>query len=117
MLQYIEYLLRDAPLSNELALQRKAFLLDEDSPKVILNCILETELFVYIDKIVDYKLVPYLSHNSNFNIIEIDAKMSRYYPNISVTELKHIAQTHFNPIWRLSAYFCDFILKVHESAD
>lgn len=93
---------------------RQLFNLDDDSVKLIMNCILETELQAYVVDLADHKVTGYDSLTTTSTVIDLDKLVANNIANIEKNELRIIASTHFNPIWRVSAYFCDFILRSHE---
>ena len=115
MLNYLEYLLEtynNIPVT--LKSVRNIFIVDDTSSKLIINLILDTELKSYILNLVDYKLEKYTDINSDFDIVKIDEELRNFGHVFVVRELYDIFKRHENPIWRLAAFFCNFIIIANE---
>jgi len=116
MLNYLEYLLRDynnlpATMKN----LRVLFLTDDDSPGLIINTILDTELKSYILPLVNYKLEKTPNLSGKIDIVYLDNVLSPFISQaVFPTELQNIILKHYNPVWRVAAFFCGFLLKAHK---
>ena len=115
MLNYLEFLLGEyTGLPESMLNARNIFIEDEDSAKLIVNLILETELKAYIIGLPGYPVERHPGLNRSLDVVLLDLKAQEFNDFIEHSELRSIHKTHFNPIWRLAAYFCAFHLKANE---
>lgn len=117
MLNYLEYLLRDYNnLPGVMKNLRALFLTNEDSPKLIINTILDTELKSYIIPLANYKIVKDTGLSGQIDILYLDTVLKPFISQaVFPTELQNIVRKHYNPVWRVAAFFCGFLLKAHKA--
>ena len=114
MLNYIEYLISEyRNLPFRMINARTILLPNADAAKFIINLILDTELSGYVVDIQDHKLVK-SEISDTLDVVELDTVIPAFKDIVKAPELRRIMDTHFNPIWRVAAFFCGFILKAHE---
>jgi len=88
-------------------------LINNDAPDFIVNLILDTELHSYVAELQDHKLEK-VEISEPLNVLTLDSLVSGFKDIVKYKELRTIMDTHFNPIWRVAAFFCGFLLRAHE---
>ena len=115
MLNYIIFLLKEyQELPFRMINARNVMLNKDDSAEFIINLILDTELKSYIIRISDHKLSKYPNLSIDEDILRLDSLIGNFKDIVFLPELRRIIDTHFNPIWRVAAFFCAFIVKADE---
>jgi hypothetical protein len=116
MLNYLEFLLKDFDkLPSDLISLRGLFIIDDDSDKFIINTILDTELKAYILPLVNYKLEKHREIDTALDILYLDRITKAFDTVIDNADLKYIFSRHFNPIWRVAAFFCNFLIRADKA--
>jgi len=111
---YIDFLLSQyIPVDKYLKKIKNSLGVDIDTYKIAVNMIFDSDMLVYIDKVVDYKLEPYDEILSDVSVMELMDSLYKYKSGIIDPALRYIAQTHFSPIWRISAIIVDYTLRLH----
>jgi len=111
MLDYFKFLLEKENLYSGNLENIRKILNKPDSYKILINALLDTELKSYIQNLVDYPLSEYTSINSEFSITYADKELVRYRSEIKDTVLREISISHYNPIWRVTGFFCHFLIE------
>jgi len=115
MFRYLEFLLEEFSVKSKVSNSVKNLIYNKpEVSKLIINCIYETELSSFLSDIVDYKVESYSSINTDVTVLDIDKIVKNNLSFVSTTALRIVANTHFNPIWRISAFFCEYLIKTDE---
>ena len=116
MLNYLEFLLEDYDgIEPDMKIGRIIGIRDEDSAEFIINLILDTELKAYIVNIPNYKLEKIKDLNTILDVVSLDKNLTGFYNNVQDQTLHGVCNTHYNPIWRVAAYFCDFLTRANRN--
>ena len=113
MLDYFIYLLSEYNTNNSRILSiRNTLPLSQDNSKFIVNIIYNTELKIYLNKIIDYKQEKY-DIEPNLTIKGLLSLLNNNLDLINNNILESIASSHYNPIWKMASFFTDIILQLH----
>jgi hypothetical protein len=111
MLNYLEHLLENYDgVTDHMKSARVFFIQDTDSSKFIINLILDTELKPFVLRLVDYKLEKSIDINTELDILKLDSIIKVFKDIVTHPELQRIMVGHYNPIWRVAAFFIGFLL-------
>ena len=114
MLNYWDYLLTGYDSSDNTNRNIQGSIRkDEESGKFITNVILDTEFKSYLDFTTDYVQPKYEGLSGITKLLDLDAVVLKYKDNIVLQDLRDVISVHYSPIWRVAAFFTDFIIQLH----